>query len=210
MDDLAFEFFNILLPASKMEDTISNIKELVSSGDVANEVEDNILKAELYIANLSQRTIPLNVKILNQISRLIYGRIYSWAGKLKLETRPAMEDMFLRIAKEWDYSILDEELRLDIMAYSYHCILKNKPYFDGNEHVARLFTNYLALKYGLNLFSVAPSKKNEHDYRKYCSELKFADEGNLTHIKERIRDVLCASAGGISSSKLGPSASVRE
>jgi len=210
MDDLAFEFFNILLPASKMEDTIGSIKELVGSGDIESEIEDNTLKAELYVANLSQRVIPLNVKILNQISKIIYGKVYSWAGKLKVESRPAIEEMFVRVANDWDMSILDDELKLDVMTYAYHSILKNKPFFDGNEKVARLFTNYLALKYGLNLFTIAPAKKNESEYKKYCNDLKLADNGNLSSIKERVRSVMHVNADGFSSTKLGPSASVRE
>ncbi|MCX6112826.1 MAG: Fic family protein, partial [Proteobacteria bacterium] len=115
-----------------------------------------------------------------------------------------------RILNQWDYSLLDEELRLELLAYSYHGILKNKPFFDGNEKVARLFVNYLALKQDLPLFTIAPSKKDEKNYRKYIKELKLADAGDLIPIKERIRTVLYISADGISTIKLGPSASVTD
>jgi fido (protein-threonine AMPylation protein) len=147
-DSLAFEFFNIILPATRVEDAMGNIKELVASGDIGTEVEDNILKTELYVANLAQRKIPLSTKILSQISKITYGKIYSWAGKLKVEARPAMEDMILKISSGWERSILDEELKLETLAFAYHCILKHKPFFDGNEKVARIFVNYLGLNTG--------------------------------------------------------------
>lgn len=209
-DNLAFEFFNIILPATKVEDVMGNIKELVSSGDINNEVDDNILKAELYIASLAQSDIPLSTRILIQISKLTYGKIYSWAGKLRTESRPAMEDMILSISSLWDRSMTDQELRLDILTRAYHSILKHKPFFDGNEKVARLFTNYLGLKYGTCLFSIAPQKSNELAYKKFCRDLKKADKGDLSLIKERIRNVVFISSDSLCSSKLGPSASVRE
>jgi len=209
-DDLAFEFFNIILPATRVEDTIGNIKELVASGDIDSEVEDNLLKAELYVANLAQKKVSLSTKILCQISKVIYGRIYSWAGKLKMEARPAMEDMMLKISSDWQGSLLDEELRLDLLAFAYHCILKNKPFFDGNEKVARIFVNYLGLKYGTCLFNIAPSKKDEVSYKKFCKDLELADRGNILPIKERIRSVMFISSDSLCSSKLGPSASVKD
>ncbi len=206
-DDLAFEFFNIILPATKVEDAMGNIKELVLSGDIQNEVDDNILKAELYVANLAQRKIPLSTKILSEISKITYGKIYSWAGKIKVESRPAMEDMILKISSGWGRSIMDEELRLETLAFSYHSILKHKPFFDGNEKVARIFTNYLGLKYGTCLFYIAPLKTDEIAYKKFCRELKAADRGDITPIKERIRNVMFISSDSLYSSKLGPSAS---
>ena len=207
-DDLAFEFFNIILPASKIEEAIGNIKELVNSDDIEFEVEDNILKAELYIANLSQKPAPLSVKILSEISRLIYGKMYSWAGKVKIESRAKLQELLELIKEDWEMSLVDEELRLDLLATTYHSILSIRPFFDGNEKVARLFVNYLALKYNLHLFEIAPSKKDEQAYRKYIKALKLADNGDLMLIRERIRNILYVSADGISSSKLGPSASV--
>jgi fido (protein-threonine AMPylation protein) len=207
-DDLAFEFFNIILPASKIEEAIGNVRELVGSGDVSEEVEDNILKAELYIANLSQKQVPINVKILCDISRSIYGKIYSWAGKLKVESRPRLEELFSLIKEEWEMSLVDEDLRLDLMAMTYHGILSIRPFFDGNEKVARLFVNYLALKYDLHLFEIAPSPKDEQAYRKYLRTLKVADTGDVSLLKGMIKNVLYTSADGISSSALGPSASV--
>ncbi len=207
-DDLAFEFFNIILPASKIEETLGNVKELVGSGDVNEEVQDNILKAELYIANLSQKQVPLNVKILCEVSRIIYSRIYSWAGKLKVESRPKLEELFSLIKEEWELSLVDEELRLDIMAMAYHGILSIRPFFDGNEKVARLFVNYLALKYGLHLFEIAPSAKDEQGYKKYLRALKVADTGDVSALKGIIRSILHVSADGIPTSPLGPSASV--
>lgn len=209
-DSLAFEFFNIILPATRVEDAMGNIKELVASGDIGNEVEDNVLKTELYVANLAQRKIPLSTKILSQISKITYGKIYSWAGKLKVEARPAMEDMILKISSGWERSMLDEELKLETLAFTYHCILKHKPFFDGNEKVARIFVNYLGLKYGTCLFSVAPAKTDKVGYKKYCRDLKIADKGDLSPIKERIRNVIFISSDSLCSSKLGPSASVRE
>jgi len=207
-DNLAFEFFNIILPASKMEETIGNVRELVGSGDVNEEVEDNVLKAEFYIANLSQKKVPLNVKVLSEISRVIYGKIYSWAGKIKIESRPKLEDLLFFIKGQWELSLVDQEIRLDLMAAAYHGILNIRPFFDGNEKVARLFVNYLALKYDLHLFEIAPSKKDEQSYSKYLKALKTADKGDLRLIREKIRNVLHMSADGISSSKLGPSASM--
>lgn len=209
-NDLASEFFNIILPATKVEDAITNIRDLVASGDVGHEVEDNILKAELYVANLAQMKVPLSTRILTQISKITYSRIYSWAGKLKIEARPAMEDMILKIGSVWESSLMDEELRLETLAFAYHAILKHKPFFDGNEKVARLFTNYLGLKYGTCLFSIAPLKTDEASYNKFIRDLKKADNGDLSPIKERIRNVLYISSGSLSSSKLGPSASVRD
>ncbi|MFH1223429.1 MAG: hypothetical protein V1647_03690, partial [Pseudomonadota bacterium] len=70
--------------------------------------------------------------------------------------------------------------------------------------------NYLAIKYGLNLFTVAPSKKDESEYKKYINDVKLADNGNLSALKERLRKVVRMDAIDFSSSKLGPSASVRE
>jgi fido (protein-threonine AMPylation protein) len=207
-DDLASEFFNIILPASKIEETLGNVKELVGSGDVNEEVEDNVLKAELYIASLSQKQVPLNVKILCDVSRVIYGKIYSWAGKLKVESRPKLEELFSLIKEEWEMSLVDEELRLDLMAMAYHGILNIRPFFDGNEKVARLFVNYLALKYDLHLFEIAPSPKDEQAYKKYLRALKVADTGDVSSLKGMIRSVLNVSANGISRSPLGPSASV--
>jgi fido (protein-threonine AMPylation protein) len=207
-DDLAFEFFNIILPASKIEETIGNVKELVSSGDVNEEVQDNILKAELYIASLSQKQVSLNVKILADVSKIIYGKIYSWAGKLKVESRPKLEELLSLIKEEWEMSLLDDELRLDLMAMAYHGILNIRPFFDGNEKVARLFANYLALKYDLHLFEIAPTTKDEQLYKKYLRALKVADTGDISILREMIRNVLYKSADGISTSKLGPSASV--
>ena len=210
MDKLAFEFFNIILPASKVEEAASNIKDLLAIGDVEHEVEDNILKAELYVSNISQQEIPLNTKILCNISKLIYGKMYSWAGQLKKENRGCIEAVLGRISNQWDYSLLDEELRLELLAYSYHGILKHRPFFDGNEKVARLFVNYLALKQELPLFTVAPSKKDEKSHKKYIRELQLADSGDLIPLKERIRTVLYISADGISTIRLGPSASVTD
>jgi fido (protein-threonine AMPylation protein) len=207
-DDLAFEFFNIILPASKIEESIGNVKELVGSGDVNEEVEDNVLKAELYIANLSQKQVPLNVKILCEVSRIIYGKIYSWAGKLKVESRPKLEELFALIKEEWEMSLVDQDLRLDLMAMAYHGILNIRPFFDGNEKAARLFVNYLALKYDLHLFEIAPSHKDEQAYKKYLRALKVADTGDVSVLKGMIRSVLHVSADGISTSPLGPSASV--
>jgi len=207
-DNLAFEFFNIILPASKIETTIGNVKELVRSGDVNEEVEENILKAELYIANLAQKNIPLGVRILSETSKIIYGKIYSWAGKLKVESRPKLEELFSLIKEQWELSLVDEELRLDLLAAAYHGVLNIRPFFDGNEKIARLFANYIALKYDLPMFEVAPSTKDETLYKKYLKALKLADTGDLSLVRERIRNVLSNSASGISTSKLGPSGSV--
>jgi fido (protein-threonine AMPylation protein) len=207
-DNLAFEFFNIILPASKMEATIGNVKELVGSGDVHEEVAENTLKAELYIANLAQKNVPLGVRILSESSKIIYGKIYSWAGKIKVESRTKLEELFSLIREQWELSLVDEELRLDLMAAAYHGVLNIRPFFDGNEKVARLFVNYIALKYDLPMFEVAPSAKDEHVYKKYLKALKVADTGDLSLVRERIRNVLSNSVSGISTSKLGPSGSV--
>ncbi|MEI6079943.1 MAG: Fic family protein [bacterium] len=210
MDKLAFEFFNIILPASKVEETANNIKDLLATGDIDHEIEDNILKAELYVSNISQQNVPLSVNILCNISKIIYGKIYSWGGELKKENRVALDSIMKRISGQWDYSLVEEELRLELLAYTYHGILKNKPFFDGNEKVARLFTNYLALRQDLPLFTVAPSKKDEKAYKKYLKDLKLADNGDLIPLKERIRSVLYISRDCISTIRLGPSASVTD
>ena len=209
-DELGFDFFNVILPASKVEEAIGNIKELVASPDVDNEISDNILKAELYIANLAQRNAPLSTKLLSQISKIIYGKIYSWAGKIKVESRPAMEEMMQKVALDWQYALMDEELRLELFTNVYHCVLKNKPFFDGNEKVARLFTNYLGLKCGTCFFNIAPVKTDDVAYKKFCRELELADDGDNTSIKERLRSIIFISTDSLSYSKLGPSASVKE
>jgi fido (protein-threonine AMPylation protein) len=210
MDKIGFDFFNVLLPASRVEEAANDIKDLIATGDVENEVEDNILRAELYVSNISQQNIPLNAKILCNISKHIYSRIYSWAGELKTESRTGVESVLKRISSQWDYSLIDDELRLELLAYAYHGVLKNKPFFDGNEKVARLFVNYLALKQDLPLFAIAPSKKDDKTYKKYLAELKTADDGDLTPLKERIRSVLYISRDGISTLRLGPSATVTD
>lgn len=210
MDKLAFDFFNIILPASKVEEAANNIKDLLNTGDVEHEVADNILKAELYVSNISQQNIPLSTNILCNVSKLIYGKIYSWAGELKKENRSAIESVLNRISSQWDYSLVDQELRIELLAYAYHGILKNKPFFDGNEKVARLFVNYLALRQDMTLFTIAPSKKDEKNYKKYLKELELADAGDLVPLKERVRTVLYISVDGISTIKLGPSASVTD
>jgi fido (protein-threonine AMPylation protein) len=210
MDKLAFELFNILIPASRVEEAANNIKDLIAAGDVETEIEDNILRAELYVSNISQQNIPLNAKILCNISKLIYGKMYSWAGELKPENRTFVELVLKRISNQWDYSLIDDELRLELLAYAYHGVLKNKPFFDGNEKVARLFVNYLALKQDLPLFVIAPAKKEEKAYKKYLKELRSADEGDLMPLKERIRSVLYISKDGISTLRLGPSATVTD
>ena len=208
MDRFTAELLNILIPANQVEQAMENIRDVISVSDVEHELEDNILKAELYVANICQQKIPLNIKILINISKLIYGRMYSWAGEMDIQRRSMVEKFLARIAKQWDYSLIDDEVRLELLAYSYHGILRNRPFFDGNEKVARIFTNYLGLRQNLPLFCVAPSKKDLKSYRKYIRDLKTADQGDLLPLKERIRGVLYFNDQTDTSIDLGPSATV--
>lgn len=210
MDRFTAELLNILIPANQVEEAMEKVRDVMSMADVDNELDDNLLKAELYVANICQQNIPLGIKIISNISRLIYGKMYSWAGEIKPQNRDLVEKLLERIAKQWDYSLIDEEVRLELLAYSYHGILKSKPFFDGNEKVARIFMNYLALKQNLPIFIISPSKKDLKPYRKYIKELKAADNGDLIPLKERIRSLLYINSASSSDIDLGPSATVSD
>jgi fido (protein-threonine AMPylation protein) len=210
MDRFAAELLNILIPANQVEEAMENVRDVMSMADVDHELDDNLLKAELYVANISQQNIPLSIKIVSNISKLIYGKMYSWAGQINPQNRALVEKVLERIVKQWDYSLIDEEVRLELLAYSYHGLVKSKPFFDGNERVARVFVNYLALKQNLPIFSLAPSKKDIKSYRKYIKTLKSADNGDLIPLKEHIRETLNLSSNGSSKVGLGPSATVSD
>lgn len=206
-DDLAFEFFNIVLPASRVQETLGNVRELVHSGDIDFEVEDNLLRAELFVATISQKDIPLSAKILSELSKIVYGKLYTWAGKIRVEARAKLEELLSLVKEEWELSLLDEDVRLDLITTAYHGILNIRPFFDGNEKVARLFVNYLALKHNLHLFAVAPKDKNSDDYRKYIRELRLADKGDTSLLRARMQTIL-KGTDLMPDSKLGPSAFV--
>ena len=210
MDRFAAELLNILIPANQVEEAMEKVRDVMSTADVDHELEDNILKAELYVANISQQNIPLGTKMISNISKLIYGKMYSWAGEINPQSRNLVEKILGRIAKQWDYSLIDEEVRLELLAYSYHGILKSKPFFDGNEKVSRIFMNYLALKQNIPIFSLAPSRKDTKSYRKYIKDLKAADQGDLVAIKERIRGALYVNSESLADVDLGPSATVSD
>lgn len=201
----AFDFFNIILPASRVEQKINDFNEIINAKNVEVEVSDNILKAELYL--VSQQIMPISVSILSKISSIVFGKMYSWAGKLDIRSRTAIDIVISTINTKWDDSLKDDELKIDLMAYGYHSITKLKPFFDGNEVVARLFVNFIGLKYGYNIFEIKPEKTKKIEYSKYIEELKFADKGNLKFLRERIKNNIKKNFENIG---LGPSAYVTD
>jgi fido (protein-threonine AMPylation protein) len=184
MDDLTFEFLNIILPASYVEQRIEDMKDVVMAKDIDTELSDNILKAELYVATLASQDIEINVSLIKNISKIVYKNMYSWAGKINTKARTKIDILISTISTKWEDALFDKDLQLDLMAYSYHTIIKTRAFFDGNEVVARLFVNYLALRFGYIMFDVMP--KDSSKLEDYKNDLKLADKGNLTKIRERI------------------------
>ena len=217
------DLFNILIPASRVERTINNIKLLKEADSVDNKINDGVLKAELFIAQKAfEDNLFSNLNFLSDISKIIFENIYSDAGKIRKTNRIyknsnfnginsdliffEFEKLFDLINKKFENGFSKLRDKLTILGVTYTSILKIHPFNDGNEKVARLYTNYLALKLNFNIFEIAPSKTDKNAYEKYLSEIKLADSGVLEFITFRIKKAINNRKKSIDYSTIGESA----
>lgn len=219
------DLFNILIPASKVERTINNIRELKRDSNLDDKIKNNILKAELFIAVRScEETIHADNGFLCELSRIVFDNIYSDAGKLRKSSRvyryknscftgvnPNMisfelEKCFEIVKNSFENGSLKLRSKLALLAFAYTTILRIHPFNDGNEKIARLYSNYLGLKFDFNMFDIAPSKTDKDAFEKYLSELRLADSGMLEFLTFRIKKAINTSKKNIDFPCIGPSA----
>lgn len=219
------DLFNILIPASKVEKTINNIRELKNSSNLDDKIKNNVLKAELIIAGRScEDTIYADNGFLCELSKIVFDNIYSDSGKFRNTSRvyrykdscftgvnPNMisfelEKCFEIIKNSLENNSLKLRSKLKLLAFAYNNILRIHPFNDGNEKIARLYSNYLALKLDFNMFDVAPLKNDKEAYEKYLAELRLADSGMLEFLTFRIKKAINASKKNIEFPYIGQSA----
>lgn len=98
----------------------------------------------------------------------------------------------------------DEDRVLEVLSMVYHSLLYIQPFWDGNEKVARLFTNYLALGYQMPMFDIAPDKENKPKYMEFISAVRNADSGDISTLISHLNGVI--SKLPPANKSLGPSA----
>ena len=129
---------------------------------------------------------------------------YSWAGHLRTdigensfsdksykrvepkEIKKALNNLIAMLVDMWEDIIGLKDLQYWVLAYSYYSILSIRPFFDGNELVAQIFMNFLAVKLGLVPISLK-QKKGTKEYKSYILMLKEIDEtGNVDKLKIKV------------------------
>jgi len=223
------DLFNILIPASRIEKTINYLKLLKSSDNLDDKIKDAVLKAELFIAKKScEKPLYADLNFLSNISSIVFDNIYSNPGELRRMSRiykfktyifnalePNMisfeaEKIFDFIKFKFENNFLNLTDKITFLALVYTSILRIHPFYDGNEKISRLYTNYLALKLNFNLFEIAPDKSNVKAYEKYLCDLKMADTGVLEFVSNRIKKSINTTKKNIGFSNIGPSASLAD
>jgi len=199
------DLFNVLIPASKVEKTINDIKTLIKTDNVDQRVLNAVLKAEVFLAKKAFDSFEHNTQLLCDISNLLLEGLYTGAGSLRRDERiistslgeykavdpksiqEQLEALIAKVVLELNNQTQSIQELLSIMAVAYHGILKIQPFIDRNEKIARLYANYIGLKYGLPFFEIAPNKSNEAEYGRFLTDLKSADAGDLEAITTRVK-----------------------
>ena len=198
------DFFNILLPASRVSRTLKDIDSILQTDDIEKRFEKKELEAELFVFEEAEKTEPLTVSFIQQISKILFIKSATWAGKLRTSTgeilsvvgeytpveykeiKANLEALIVEIVDLWEDALKDKDLQFWVLAYAYYNILRIRPFFDGNEKVAKLFMNYLAVKLGLPPINIAP-KKGTKGYEAYIIDIRFADDGDLDPVIFRVK-----------------------
>jgi len=223
------DLFNILIPASRVEKTINYIRLLKSSDNLDNKIKDAVLKAELFIAKKAcEKVLYADLDFLSNISNIVFDGIYSNSGELRKLPRTykyktfsfnaldskmisfEAEKLFDFIKFKFDKKFVNLRDKITLLSLAYTSILRIHPFYDGNEKVARLYTNYLALKLNFNIFDIAPDKNDLKAYEKYLCDLKMADTGVLEFVSYRIKKSINLTKKNIGICNIGPSASLAD
>lgn len=224
MDQRIYEFYKAILIGSRVQRMVEGITELGKSSDISTEISDGVLRAELFVAEQAQQPVEPSMEILKEISKTVYSKVFSWAGEFRTENKivcnpvgehlppspweikPSIEKMLDIASQMLKDNNSNPEHILQILSMVYHSILYIQPFWDGNEKVARLFANYIALGYKMPMFDIAPNKEDKINYSNFISAIRNADKGNLTNLTAHFDNVIYNSKWIVGNTPLGPSA----
>lgn len=201
------DFFNILLPASRVSRTLKDIDNILNTDDINKSFAKQEAQAELFVFEEAEKTKPLTVDFIKEISKVLFAETTSWAGKFRTNTGevlslvgeyvpvehnkiiPSIKTLIKEIVELWEEALKNQKLQYSLLTHAYHSILLIRPFFDGNERVAKLFMNYLAVKLSLPPISIAPQKDSK-DYKSYIMAIKAADDGNKKQLENILKKAI--------------------
>ena len=121
---------------------------------------EGLIRAENYLYDLPEET-EFTVALLLDLHRVAFGRVYDWAGQYRrsnpnvgdflppaVQQVPTLLYQFVEEVQYRQQSTHTEAELAALLAYAHHRFVAIHPFTNGNGHIARLLTNFLAFRYG--------------------------------------------------------------
>jgi Fic family protein len=103
-----------------------------------------------------------------------------------IEIRGSLEQLFESIIDDIENDLVKTEEDIFILlSKAYYEILRIQPFNDGNELVARLFMNYIAINFDMKFFSVKPKNIHSKEYFDYMFYIKACDSQPVIDFYDR-------------------------
>jgi cell filamentation protein len=182
---------------SPMED---NLLGITTSVEIDREEATGVARAERLLLNLEEN-IEINTSLMLQIHKLVFGRLYSWAGKWRSKQVKVghflppefhqIPNLMYQFIDELNYRIkrssVEEEL-VKTLAYCQHRIVYIHPFDNGNGRTARLITNLVAFKHGYDEINIYHRTGERRDV--YIKAIRNCDKGDFMALEDLIRKEL--------------------
>lgn len=164
---------------------------------IGKEVE-GIAKGLQHILSL-KNTAKLNTDLLLKIHWISFGWIFpNWAGKYRTIEVQTSTHVFpnhreIPMLLQDFFADLNERLKhdfdpIEVIAWAQHRITWIHPFQDYNGRTARLFSNYLMLRFGLPLKEIKVESESER--QEYINALKAADKGNFIPLQKLLKNAI--------------------
>ncbi len=174
-----------------------NLLGLTNQSDIDIEEARGVIRGEALLLNLEE-DIELDVKLILELHRTVFGHLYDWAGKWRnsivtvgKHTPPSPDriaNLMYQFADELKYKlsqVRNEDDILEVLCYCHHKMVHIHPFNNGNGRTARLLTNLVAFKNGYNEINIYHrTGKQRHIY---INAIREADNNNFDLLREIVK-----------------------
>jgi cell filamentation protein len=165
--------------------------------EIINQYESaGISSAEYFVLNLDSE-IEISIKLLLEIHRIAFEKLYDWAGKwrtIEVSVGQLIPPLpYLIPSKMYEFIdnlnykisiVVELEDKVNCLAYAHYEFIKIHPFNNGNGRTGRILMNWVAMKFGyapLDLYH-----RDGESRRTYIDAMKAMDNGDDSPLKELI------------------------